>query len=357
MIEQVLQKIKHISGKNCVTILLNTHRTVPDNEKDPIVLKNLVKEAQSRLQQEENQEGVKEIIKKMNDLADSVNHRHNLESLVLFVNEDVAEYVRLPIPVEERVVLDNTFATRDLIRALHEEKGYYILVLSRDKARLIEVYNDKVMEELQEVFPIDNVWLHPNQKAEAAVASRQTNLQQEFFNIVDKKLIEVSKGNPLRVFICTEESNYHQYLKIADRKDLIIGYLNGNRMLEKPHHIVEAVWPLVRNYRAEQIRKRIEELENAADAGKVLTDLNDIWRAVNDGRGKTLFVKQGFFQPARLENDVVEPVSENERNVPGVVDDIVDEMIEFNLKNSGDSVFVNGGELDKYQGLALTTRY
>lgn len=357
MPDQTLKKVKDITGKHCVTILFNTHRTIPDNEKDPIVLKNLVKEAQTRLQQEQDQNGVKKVFHNLETLADSINHRHNLESLVLFANEDVAEYVRLPIAVEERVVVDDTFATRDVIRALYMEKGYYVMVLSRDKARLIEAFNDKVIEEAAEGFPVDNIALYPVQKAEAAIAARQTHLQQEFFNVVDKRLVEVINRNPLKVFLCTEESNYHQYLKVADKKEFIIGFLNGNRMGEKNYHIIDAVWPEVKKIREEEIKQRLNELNAAAGAGKVLSDLNDIWRAVNEGRGKTLFVKQGFFQPARLNDGVVEVVKESERDVSGVVDDIIDEMIEFNLKSGGDSVFVTGDELDKYQGLALTTRY
>ncbi len=38
----ILKKIKDLSSGCCVTILLNTHNTFPDNEKDPIVLKNLI---------------------------------------------------------------------------------------------------------------------------------------------------------------------------------------------------------------------------------------------------------------------------------------------------------------------------
>lgn len=37
----LLQKVRNIYQEGCVTITLNTHRTRPDNEKDPINLKNL----------------------------------------------------------------------------------------------------------------------------------------------------------------------------------------------------------------------------------------------------------------------------------------------------------------------------
>lgn len=354
---QILKKMKDVSGGCCVTIVFNTHRTLPDNEKDPLVLKNLIKEATNRLPQECNPQVAQVIAGKLDALAATIDHRRNLESLAIFVNEEIEEYTRLPIAVEDRVTIGNSFATRDIIRTLYRDKEYYVLVLSRDRARLIEAFNDKVVQELEGNFPVENIFLHPRQRAEAAIGNRQTNLQQEFFNIVDKQLVEVVKQNPWPVLICTEASNYPQYLKVADRKEIIIGHLEGNRMEEKAHHIIEAAWPMVLQIRKDNIRARAQELETAAGAGKLLTDINDIWRAVNHGRGKTLFVRQGYFQPARLVNGTVELVADEQSDRTGVIDDIIDDIIDVNMQYGGDSVFLSGDELKNYQGLVLTTRY
>ena len=352
-----LKKVKDVSGGCCVTILLNTHRTLPDNEKDPLVLKNLVKEANNRLPEECSPRAASVISEKLQSLAGAIDHRHNLESLILFANEQMAEYTRLPLAVEDRVVIGDSFATRDLIRALHRDKEYYVLVLSRDKARLIEAFNDRVVQEVEGNFPIENTFLHPRQAAEAAVASRQTNLQHEFFNIVDKQVLEVIKQNPWPVLICTEESNYPQYVKVADRKEIIMGHLGGNRMEEKAHHIIEAAWPVVLQIRKDNLAARTQELAAAENTGKWVSDFTDIWRAVNQGRGQTLFVQRGYFQPARVVDDTVDLVSEEPTDRSGVVDDIIDDMIEINLQYGGDCVFLPADELEKYRGLVLTTRY
>jgi hypothetical protein len=351
-----LKKLKDISSDCCVTIILQTHRTRPDNEKDSIVLKNLVKEAEVRLLSTYEKSSARNIISKINTLTENINHRHNLESLIIFANEDKAEYTRLPVNVENRVVIDKTFATRDLVRALHQETSYYILVLGRDKARLIEAFNDKVTAEIENGFPITNTDIIPAQRAEAAIGSRQTNLIREFFNQVDKQLNVVHKENPLPVIICTEESNYSEYLKIADKKEMIASNLFGNRMHEKPHHIVAAAWPVMKKLNDEKNKQRMAELKAAVNSRNFLTDINEIWRAVNKGIGKTIFVKQGYFQPARLENNKIELISTEDLGRANV-DDIIDEMIEKNLEFNGDAVFINGDELEKFEGLALVTRY
>lgn len=40
---QKLKTIKNIVSENCVTLILNTHRTKPDNQKDPLALKTALK--------------------------------------------------------------------------------------------------------------------------------------------------------------------------------------------------------------------------------------------------------------------------------------------------------------------------
>ena len=68
-------------------------------------------------------------------------------------------------------------------------------------------------------------------------------------------------------------------------------------------------------------------------------------------------MQQGYFHPARVVNDTIELVEQDQNDRANVIDDIIDEMIEINLQYGGDSVFLSEEELKKYQGLVLTTRY
>ena len=50
-------------------------------------------------------------------------------------------------------------------------------------------------------------------------------------------------------------------------------------------------------------------------------------------------------------------VEKFERDQKGVIDDIIDEMIEQNISLGGDIVFSDVNELDEFQNVALITRY
>lgn len=64
-----LKELKNIISENCVTIILNTHRTSPDNNKDSLTLKNLIKEAEARLFASEDKREAKLLVERLKDLA------------------------------------------------------------------------------------------------------------------------------------------------------------------------------------------------------------------------------------------------------------------------------------------------
>lgn len=353
-----IKDLKDIRSENCITIILTTHRTKPEYLNDGLRLKNLIKEVETRLMADTNKKDAEKLLQRVNDLANSIDHSHNMESLILFVNEDIAEYVRLPINVEDRVVIDETFHTRDLVRALHLETHYYVLVLSQDKIRMIEAINDKAVREVGKPFPFENVIYHSANRAARAVPSKQTNLIVEFFNQADKKVNEVRKENPLPILLCGLEENRNHYMKIADRPQTILNvHINKNKINDPVHSIMADAWEVMKDYVVKRNNERKEELRKAVTENKFLSDTNEIWKAIFEGRIQTLFIEQGLFQPAVIENDEIKYVSDDRRTEAGVMDDIYDEMIEANMDFGGEVVFLPKGELEKFNGFGAITRY
>ncbi|MBX2942403.1 MAG: hypothetical protein KF860_08655 [Cyclobacteriaceae bacterium] len=353
-----LKELKNIVSKNCITIIANTHRTKPDYLKDALRLKKLIKEAETKLLANESKKDAEKLIDRLNSLANKIDHSHNLESLILFVNEDIAEYTRLPIAVEERAVVGRTFVTRDLVRAMHQETSYYVLVLSREKVRLIEATNDKVVAEVGAPFPVLNNQFDTTEWVDLSDMSRQRNLLTEFFNLVDKDVNKVRKNNPLPVLICSVEENYHAYLKIADQRNSILDiFLNKNRIEKKNHAIVSEAWKIVQEHIIKKNNARKVELKKAVSANQFLSDTNEIWKAIAQGKIQTLFIEQGLFQPAVMKDGVITYVSDSERNNKEVIEDIYDEMIDRNMGFGGDVVFLPKGELKKFNGFGAITQH
>lgn len=354
--KEVLRKADGVRTEGCVTITMNTHRTRPDNLKDPILLKDLIKTAEARLMKDHEPKMAKAIVAKLNAMAEGIDHEHNKESLVLFANTEFAELVKLSVPVTDRVSVDDTFATRDLFRALHQEAEYYVLWLNRGQARLVHAFNGKVEGEVKGDFPVRN-HVAGSDSAKQVADRDHTVLVEEYFNRVDKALVKVINEQPLPVVLATETRNVDHYRRIADKKEFLKASFNPTHDDLTPLHLVEEAWKAYAPVVKTQYDSRVDALDKAVSAGRLVTDHNDIWRALQEGKGGTIFVKQGLFQPAMLTNGHIELLPDAEREKKGAVDDIIDEMIEKNKAFGGEAVFVSGDDLGPYNGLALVTRY
>lgn len=355
-VREVLRKADGVRAEGCVTITMNTHRTRPDNLQDPILLKQLIKTAEARLTRDHAPKLAKAVLAKLNAMAGGIDHEHNKEGLVLFAGTGFAELVKLSVPVIDRVTVDDSFATRDLLRALHQEAEYYVLWLNRVQARLVHALNGKVEGEVKSGFPVRNHIGGPVPAKEQDDRD-QTVLIKEYFNRVDKALVKVINEQPLPVVLASESRNADHYRRIADKKEFIKASFNPTHDDITPLHLVEGAWKAYAPVVKAQYDSRVDALDKAVSAGRLITDHNDIWRALQEGRGGTLFVKQGLFQPAVLTDGHIELLPDRERDRKGAVDDIIDEMIEKNKRCGGGAVFVSGDDLNGYKGLALVTRY
>jgi hypothetical protein len=354
----LLKELKDVVSDCCVTILLNTHRNKQQYDLDRLQLRKLLKEADKRLYQYESQEKARLLSSRINDLAKQIRFENNLDCLILFVNEKVTKYLHLPIQVENRVIIDKSFATRDLVRLLHMKTNYFILVFSEHKARLIEAFDEKLIQEYGYPFPIENTDLYSTKTIELKNADLQKRLLTEFYNRIDKAVNEVYNDNPKPILLCSQEMNCSEYLKVADLKDTIFpDFLKGNKLYMEANEIIREAWQVVRKQQFEKNRLRRQELEQALSSGQYISDANEIWHATSEGRIRTVFLDETLFRPARIDNNNLTFVSDEDRNKPGVIDDIYDEIIEASMNSGAEVVFLPKGELSEFNGFGAVTRY
>ena len=355
--KSLLEKLRKIESPGCVTLAFNTHRTYPEYQSDAIRLKNMIREAESLLSASADKEVVSSVMDRLEPLLKEVDHTRNLDGMVVFANPDLLELVRLPISVTNRVEVANAFSIRDLVRADNESSGYSVLVLSRRNARLIEAYNDQVVTDEFEGFPIENEVVEVD-TLKLTMASGTDNLIENFFKQVDNAVQNVINQKKLVMIVATEERNFHHYNKVTARAENIVGHINRNRDDEESRLIAQHAWPLIHAELLKRNDGRINELKQAVSKGTFLSDLNDIARAVAEGRGRTLYVETGYVQPATVTEGRYELMnSAAEANGSKVVPDAVEEIITATLNYGGDIVFLEGQNLEKFDGLALLTRY
>jgi hypothetical protein len=351
-----LKVIQSFHQYPCVSILLPTHRTAPDNQKDAIRLKNLAKEAEERLRQEFDKRDIDPLVDRIHDLVATIDVQHNLDGMALYINREFAEKIDLPFSVRERVIIDHTFATRDLIMGMNRAFRYYVLKLTGKGAHLYEAYRDTLRESTANGFPHE---FNPGltEKKTEKPDNLQDGAYREFVNQVDKRFNEVYNINPMDVVTVGVVRNLALYREVADHPDRILHEVEGNYEHLSAHDLGKLVWPQVKDLLQALRHRVLDELGAAMGAKKVASGLDDVWQLSNTGRASVLVVEEGYFQPGLIDRETRQLTLVEDSKAPGVVDDVVDEIAEFVMHQGGRVVFVEDGRLAEHQRIALILRY
>jgi len=354
---QIVNRMIHFKGQCCVSIAMKTHRTRPDFERDPIQLKNLLKVAEEMVTEKFDKHFAESVIAPLKKLAEDVDHANNLDSLLLFSNENFSESVKIGIPVVDKVVVSDSFLIRDLYLAKQLQYRYYILVLGKEEARLLEAINNRLIKEYKDPFPIKNTKWFPENVVEKSDGMKSVYLLEEYFNVVDKQVNNIVKENEFPVIVATEASNFPRYENIADNPKNISGYLPLSLVPQDGQKIVHAAWEqvtsaIVTNQNAEQL----QQLENARSRNTFLADINEVYKAIKEGRGRTLFVKTDFNPDFVLQKEEFVPAQQDvNRNYRTI--DPVDAVIRELISQGGEVVFIPEDADTDFNEMALVTRY
>ncbi len=356
MDKTLLNKLMEVKEYPCVSILLPTFRTVPENQKNAIRLKKLVKEAIAKLEDEFGKRNSKELVESITKLASQVDISRNLDGLALFVNKDMAEMVDIPFTVRERVIIDKTFATRDIIMGINRGTQYYILDLSLYKARLLYCFRDHAEEISNDEFPMISDF--PLLELNPSDFSREKDKQiKEFFNKVDKAFLETYHQNPARLVISGVQKNLSLYREVVDIKDIIFAQMEGNHENTSIHDMGKKAWELVRAKMKEERHNTLNDLQHAISAKKFASGVTEVWRLANEGRVQMLVIEQGYHVSAGLTEDNSLVLDTSSLSDNGIMPDAVDEVAEIVLNKSGKVVFVDDGSISNYHKIAATLRY
>ena len=94
------------------------------------------------------------LVKNLNKLVNQVDWEHSLDGLALFAGREVATAFCFPSAREASVVIDATFATRDLVYTLNRSPRYRVLVLTEKPTRLFDATTNVLTEFTGKPFPL-----------------------------------------------------------------------------------------------------------------------------------------------------------------------------------------------------------
>lgn len=356
-----VQLLQSIRGYPAVTITLPTHRTSPANKQDPIRVKNLVKEAAERLLGEFSKREIEPVLARLEKLAEEVDYRYALDGLAMFVNHDIARKFYLPFSVPERVVIDETFATRDLVHALYRLRRYWVLALSEKPTRLFEGVKGDLVEVENDNFPM----VHTDAGGATALpggpevqrSAYRDEKHRQFFRQVDAAFAPLAAADPLPLAVVGVDRYLAFFREVTKHQNLIVTTLTGNHDKTAAHDLADLVWPLVKENLDGMQMTYLQELDTAVGQRLFVAGIEHAWRMAQEGRVRTLLVDETYHVPGRVDETGLNLTVVEDREAPGVIDDAVDDLIEIVMEKGGQVRFLDAGKLDDYRQIAAITRY
>ncbi len=358
MLKEKLIKLAGETNNPCLTISLSTHRTHPDNTHDSIVLKKLCKEAEDRLITEFGKRPIASLLEKLGQVTDEIDVNYNLDSLHIFLSNDTKEIIKSIWPTQEnKVHIADSFAIRPLIKIYNRSEEYVILLLSQSGVQLFEALNDTIGEEIRnDDFPFKENSHYHTDSIKISDSKAADNMVREFLNKVDKAVVKVQHQTGLNcVVICTED-NYSRLMQVADKPNIYHGYASIDYNNTGNHKIVSQAWDIIKELQRKRRTEAISEMKEAVSQGKVLTDLQEIYRAAKEGRGDLLVKHEDFSQAVKMKDGVsfelVQDVTQ-----PEVIDDITSNIAWEVISKKGRAIFTSQDEIRDLGHIALKVRY
>ncbi|MET7742415.1 chemotaxis protein [Streptomyces sp. NPDC005385] len=343
-----------------VSVLTPTHRREPDNAQDPVRLRNVVAEARKQLQADPavTRELRADVVDQLDRAVAEIDLAHAEDGLVIFAAPGEHQVWSLARSVPERVVLSDTFLTRNLVAAQAAERPFWVLSVSADRVTLWNGGADRVTEEHRGGFPLARSLEDPDAERKERVGDLPSTFRDErtrqFLRDADTAMSEVLREHPRPLYVTGDTAA----LSLLDEVGTVTkegGHIaHGGLAGGSP----DAVWQAVRPMIAAQARKSADEVARELDSARgrreFAAGVDEVWQNAADGRIRLLAVEENYRATVRDDGDHLVPAAGGDLDAR---EDIVDEIVERCLETGADVRFVPDGGLGDAKGIAGVLRY
>lgn len=365
-------------GRWSISVYMPTHRTGREQQQDPIRLKNLLAEAETKLLANGlRRPEVEKLMRPAEELLWRNNFwQHQSDGLAIFLSNDFSVVYRLPAEFEELLVIANSFHIKPLLPLLGRIGKFYILGLSLNNVCLFQGTPDTISE-ITLSFPTSMeaaLWMdEPEQSLNLHSGSVSTgeagifhghgmdedekkNLLR-FFHSVNEGLNTLIEDKTVPVILAGVDYLLPIYREASTYRNILADGIPGNPDREDLDKLHERAWKIVKPIFEQSRKKAFEKHQQLRDqqSAQVTSDLSTAVKAAKFGQVETLFVPLGIQIWGRYDetnNKVIldpQPIPENK--------DLLDFAAVETILNSGQVFAVPREQLPGDGDLAATLRY
>ncbi|HYN74844.1 MAG TPA: hypothetical protein VEV13_01465 [Candidatus Limnocylindria bacterium] len=345
--------LQAIESYPAVTLLMSTTPAARMLPEEAERLLGMAREAEVRLTSE-SLPGIRgTVLRPLAELAEEAGRGPATEAIAVFVSAATRAVVHLNLLVADRVVVDPTFATRDLVRALHRTPRHVVLTLSQHEARLFEGAGGDLHPAPGRSFPRVAAGAEAARRGERGMRVQE---RKSFYRDVDRALGAYLRVHPAPLVLVGTERELAEFRGLSANLGRLAGCVHGSLVTAPTSDLVPRIRLVMEGYLRSRQQEALALLEERASAKRAVSGIASAWLAAQAERPEMLAVEEGYFYPARVDGsgELLSPADDVEH--PDVIDDAVDELIETVLRRGGWVALVEDGALVGHERVALTLR-
>ncbi len=277
----------------------------------------------------------------------------------VFVSPTFAVWYPITESVVERVVIDDTFATRDLVHGQLRGTHTYALHLAAT-SRLFTATGHRFTEHHSTVWPVE---LSPPRERERSQrhglrepsSDRDRDLNRQVHDI-DQSISEVFSDDPRPLIIIGSGRRVAAFAASSRYRDHLAAQIVWGGRLLGPQQVAELCDQAVEDVIDQRTAKAFAAVNDAIKARRLHTGIANCWTVAANGLADLVVVERGFTQAGRIDPASGAITEASDREAPDVVDDLVDDLIEQVLARRGRVAIVADGMLADHQRVAICGR-
>jgi hypothetical protein len=328
------------------------------NSKNRLVhsIKLAVNKLENSLSQDYPAEVSGAIMQRIKKLLDGLNYGTFKKSIAIFASAAFDKLLYLDQPLEEKIIIDDSFNIRQLIINKKQERQFLLVMLSSKQCCVYLAGANRIERILFKSQAADYSFINAEKEkvSNFTDSSSIKSIQSEkFLLLVDHALHEIISAYNIPVFVLASEKICGHFKQVTKHNRNIFEYIHGNYMDAETNEIHQLLERISTDWDKIKEQHLLRKLEAAADNENLVHGVLSVFRAANSRNGKLLVMEKDFTYNSKYAGPGNKGKSKDEVNKEIKTRDVVDEIIERVLEYGGDVEFVSKNVLKKYQHIAL----
>lgn len=358
-------------GNLCVTIIIPTHgHNVQRIQNQKTIEKAFLKVKEQLLTAKWPKQKKDRVSDRLDAILGTIDYLRLQDGLAIFVSPKVSRFFLLPFRVREKIAIDDNFEIRDLFYFQQFLTPYYLLALSKKKIRLFRGEGRDIREVINNDFP--RTYIDEYEYAKPSVAgisghglkspegdkSILRESREMAFLLQSDKILDSYLRTDIPLLIAGTREVLANFREVTHHSDRVMGSITGSYDYDALYPLAEATWGKMEECVKASHRDILLQLQDAKGKNLVAEGVREVWRAANEGKGRTLVLEKdykaaGWVDPEDGAKIYLRPPAGGYKELP----DVVDELIEIVSRKKGNIVMVENGSMQDHDPVAMLLRY